>query len=42
METYTLTIYIINSPIVTGMLACIMGIIIYKIAYKLVELIPGM
>lgn len=40
--TYDLTIYVVNDPVISVCLAALAGVIVFKIAYKLIELIPGM
>lgn len=38
----TFTVYMIADPIANALLITASGIIVFKIVYKLIELIPGM
>lgn len=42
MGIQTINIYLVNSVIIMLMLGAISGVIIFKVAYKIIELIPGM
>lgn len=40
--TYTITLYVLDDPISVGIIMSIGGVLLFKILYKLIELIPGM
>lgn len=39
---YTIPVWIITDPITIIMLGAVSGILLVKVAYKILELIPGM
>jgi hypothetical protein len=40
--TYDITLWVINDPLIIIMVALVSGIVLFKLAYKILELIPGM
>lgn len=42
MTVYQVPLWIINDPVAIVMIGAVVGILLFKIAYKLIELIPGM
>ena len=39
---HTITIFLPDSPVILSIMLGITGLVIFKVAYKIIELIPGM